>query len=295
MDKSKSVLAKLKNKSKGSGKSMQLHMQLFCQEELLRRISKSKYKEHFVLKGGLLIYMISGFEGRATVDMDFLLRHIDNTIEKIQEVVKEIIEVSTDNDFIRYEIISCEKISANKKYNGISVQLIARIENTRTSLYMDFGIGDVIIPDSEMRLIKTQLDEFEEVEIATYSLESTIAEKVDAILQRFELTSRMKDFYDIYYIASTFDFNGETLYEAVKKTIENRGTILEEDSFDRIMNLNTDDIILKRWLAFQKKFLIELGFDDVILFLDKFLRSLFMAIATGSRFAGQWNSKEESW
>lgn len=71
MDKSKSVLARLKNKSKQSGKSLQLHMQFFCQEELLRRISKSSYKENFVLKGGLLIYTLSGFEGRATVDMDF--------------------------------------------------------------------------------------------------------------------------------------------------------------------------------------------------------------------------------
>jgi len=295
MDKSKSVLARLKSKSKKSGKSLQLHMQLFCQEELLRRISKSKYKENFVLKGGLLIYTLSGFEGRATVDMDFLLRQIDNSIEKVQEVVKEITEIPTGNDFITYEIVRCEKISVDKKYNGISIQLIAKISNTRTTLHMDFGIGDVIVPKSETRRIITQLDEFEEVDITTYSLESTIAEKIDAILQRFELTSRMKDFYDIYYIASTFDFNSNTLYDAIKNTIENRGTVLEIDSIDRIENLKNDDVLLKRWSAFQKKFSIELEFDDVILFFDKFLRALLIALANGSEFTGHWNSSKQSW
>lgn len=295
MDKSKSVLARLKNRSKESGKSMQLHMQLFCQEELLRRISKSSYKENFVLKGGLLIYTLSGFEGRATVDMDFLLRHIENSIEKVKTVVQEIIDVSTENDFIKYEIVGCEKISIDKKYNGISVQLVAKIANTKTPLHMDFGIGDVIVPESEMRTIMTQLDDFEEVEIATYSLESTVAEKIDAILQRFELTSRMKDFYDIYYIASTFDFDGTVLHKAIKDTIENRGTILELDSFDRIENLKNDEVLLKRWSAFQKKFTIELSFEESILFLDKFLRVLLREIVDGNAFSGQWDSKKQSW
>lgn len=295
MDKSKSVLARLKNKSKESGKSLQLHMQLFCQEEMLRRISKSKYKENFVLKGGLLIYTLSGFEGRATVDMDFLLRHIENSVVNVQEVVKEIIETSTGNDFINYEIVGCEKISVDKKYNGISLQLIARIANTRTPLHMDFGIGDVIVPESETRMIITQLDEYEEVEIATYSLESTVAEKIDAILQRFELTSRMKDFYDIYYLATSFDFNGATLHRAIKDTVDNRGTVIEIDSFDRIGNLKDNVVLLKRWSIFQKKFSIDLSFDDAILFLDNFLRGLFLAIAKESEFTGEWDSKEQSW
>ncbi len=295
MNKSKSVLARLKNRSKESGKSMQLHMQLFCQEELLRRISKSSYKENFVLKGGLLIYTLSGFDGRATVDMDFLLRHIENSIETVKTVVQEIIDVSTDNNFIRYEIVGCEKISIDKKYNGVSVQLIAKIANTKTTLHMDFGVGDVIVPESEMRILMTQLDDFEEVEIVTYSLESTVAEKIDAILQRFELTSRMKEFYDIYYISSTFDFDGAILYKAIKDTIENRGTILELDSFDRIENLKNDEVLLMRWSAFQKKFSVELSFEELIFSLDKFLRVLLAKIVDGNVFSGQWDSKKQSW
>ena len=295
MDKSKSVLARLKNKSKQSGKDYQLHMQLFCQEELLRRISKSTYNENFVLKGGLLIYTLSGFEGRSTVDMDFLLRHIENSMENVQSVVEEIIHIETGNDYITYEITGCEKISVDKKYNGISIQLIAKIANTRTPLHMDFGIGDVIVPESETRRIMTQLDDFEEVDISTYSLESTVAEKVDAILQRFELTSRMKDFYDIYYIGSNFDFKGEVLFNAIKDTVHNRGTVLELDSFDRIDNLRNNEVLLRRWSAFQKKFLIELSFEEAIKFLDGFIREILYTIASGNEFNGEWNSKEQSW
>lgn len=295
MDITKSVLARLKNKSKQSGKSLQLHMQLFCQEELLRRISKSSYKENFVLKGGLLIYTLSGFEGRATVDMDFLLRHIENSMENVQKVVDEIINIETGNDYITYEVTGCEKISVDKKYNGVSIQLIARIANTRTPLHMDFGIGDVIVPESETRKVMTQLDNFEEVDIATYSLESMVAEKFDAILQRFELTSRMKDFYDIYYIGSSFDFKGEVLLSAIRDTVHNRGTVLEIDSFDRIDNLRNNEVILKRWSAFQKKFSIDLSFEEAIEFLDVFLRDILYAIASDSEFSRVWVSKEQRW
>lgn len=160
---------------------------------------------------------------------------------------------------------------------------------------MDFGIGDVIVPESETRKIMTQLDDFEEVDIATYSLESTVAEKVDAILQRFELTSRMKDFYDIYYIGSHFDFKGEILFNAIKDTVHNRGRVLEMDSFDRIENLKNNDVLLKRWSTFQKKFSIDLSFEESIEFLDVFLREILYTIVSDSEFNGEWNSKEQSW
>ncbi len=295
MNEAKSVIARLKNESKKSGKSLQLHLQLFCQEELLRRIVKSSYTENFILKGGLLIYTLSGYQGRATVDMDFLMRAIDNSLDKVEEVVREIIDTSTGNDFITYDIIDCEKISVDRKYNGISVKLIANIANTKTPLHMDFGVGDVIVPNTEKRKIITQLDTFEAVEIITYSLESTVAEKIDAILQRFELTSRMKDFYDIYYIGSTFDFNGKILFNAVKETTDNRGTKIESDSFDRIKNLKNNDVLLGRWKVFQKKFSIDLSFEDAIDFLEVFMSDIFHAIASSDDFDGKWQSKDCSW
>jgi len=101
---------------------------------------------------------------------------------------------------------------------------------------VDIGVGDIVLPKPKKRIIKPQLEGFEAPCIYTYSLESTIAEKLDAILQRFELTGRMKDFYDIYYLALTFDFEGEKLSSAISETLKNRKTNINPDSFARSLS-----------------------------------------------------------
>ena len=103
-DMAASVLARLKNKAKESGRSYQLCMQLFCQEEFLRRLEKSEYAENLVLKGGLFIYSLTDFDSRVTVDVGFLLRKIPNTPEQLKVILEEIIAVDTGNDFVTFEI-----------------------------------------------------------------------------------------------------------------------------------------------------------------------------------------------
>lgn len=201
-----SVLTRLKNKAKETGRSYQLCMQLFCQEEFLRRLQNSKYADNLVLKGGLFIYSITDFDSRVTVDVDFLLRKLPNTPEQLRAMLEEIIAIDTGNNFITFEIKSVSPISVAKKYAGISASLVAHIKNTRTPFSIDFGVGDVIVPNQEKRSIPTQLKDFSSPIINTYSLETTIAEKIDAILDLMEFSSRMKDYYDIYYLANKFDF-----------------------------------------------------------------------------------------
>ena len=99
-----SVLTRLKNKAQASGRSYQLCLQLFCQEEFLRRLEKSKYAENFVLKGGLFIYSLTEFDSRVTVDVDFLLRQMPNTPEQLRVVLEEIIAAPTENGFVTFEI-----------------------------------------------------------------------------------------------------------------------------------------------------------------------------------------------
>lgn len=111
-------------------------------------------------------------------------------------------------------------------------------------------MGDIIVPCAEKRTINTQFPDFEAPVIKTYSLESTIAEKFDAILQRFELTGRMKDFYDIYYLARTFEFNGAKLQAAIFEILQRRGTPYDRDSFKRIVALADDEDMQKRWKFF---------------------------------------------
>lgn len=189
-----SVLAKLKNKAKASGISYQQCLQLFFQEEFLRRLAGSKYTENFVLKGGLFIYTLTNFESRATVDVDFLMRGLNNDLARMDEIIAEILAVDTGNDFVTFKAAKAEPIAIQRKYHGISTQITGYIKNVRVPFNVDIGVGDVIVPNAQRRNIQTQLDGYEKPEILTYSLESTIAEKFDAILQRLELTGRMKDF-----------------------------------------------------------------------------------------------------
>lgn len=156
-------------------------MQLFCQEEFLRRLEKSEYAENLVLKGGLFIYSLTDFDSRVTVYVDFLLRKIPNTPEQLKEILKKIIEADTGNDFVTFEIKDIVPISVAKKYTGIGASIIARIKDTKTPFSIDFGVGDIIVPKQEKRKIPTQLSDFDAPMVNTYSIETTIAEKIDAI------------------------------------------------------------------------------------------------------------------
>lgn len=192
-----SVLARLKNRAKESGRSHQLCLQLFCQEEFLRRLEKSKYAENLVLKGGLFIYSLTEFDSRVTVDVDFLLKKVPNTPERLQILLQEIISCDTGNDFVTFVVKSVMPITIAKKYAGIRASIVACIKNTRTPFSIDFGVGDVIVPNQEKRKIPTQLADFDAPSVNTYSIETTVAEKLDAILSLMEFSSRMKDYYDI--------------------------------------------------------------------------------------------------
>jgi predicted nucleotidyltransferase component of viral defense system len=293
-DKAASVLAKLKNKAKISGISYQQCLQLFMQEEFLRKLSKSGYEDNLILKGGLFIYTLTNFESRATIDVDFLLRGFSNTIEDVKSMIGKIIETSTGNDFVSMTAKGFEEISPQRKYHGISTQIIGQIKNVRVPFNVDIGVGDIIVPKAEERRINTQLPDFEKPVIKTYSLESTIAEKFDAILQRFELTGRMKDFYDIYYLARTFDFEGAKLRAAIFETLKKRETPYDRDSFKRILALSEDEDMQKRWRYFLKNIKDDtLEFAVVIKEMQKFLEPVFDAIVDEEEWKKNWTFKQK--
>ena len=291
-----SVLARLKNKAKESGRSYQLCLQLFCQEEFLRRLEKSQYAENLVLKGGLFIYSVTDFDSRVTVDVDFLLRKVPNTPEQLQTVIETIISTPAGNDFVTFEIKDIAPIAVAKKYAGIGVSLVARIKNTKTPFSIDFGVGDVIVPKQEKRKIPTQLDDFTAPTVNTYSLETTIAEKIDAILSLMEFSSRMKDYYDIYYLANKFDFDGATLTEALRKTFENRGHIFTTDQFEQVMTFGSDDAMQKKWKAFVRKIDTKTdNYNTVLKTIKTFLGKPFVAAIEDENFTEQWFTAENQW
>ena len=295
-DKAASVLAKLRIKANASGISYQQCLQLFVQEEFLRKLSKSGYTEFLILKGGLFIYTLTNFESRATIDADFLLRGFSNFIEDVKELIETILATPTGNDYISMTAKGFEEISPQRKYRGISAQIIGQIKNVRVPFNVDIGVGDVIVPKAEQRTIHTQLPDFEAPVINTYSLESTIAEKFDAILQRFELTSRMKDFYDLYYLARTFDFDGARLQKAIIETLQNRGTPYDRDSFQRIAALADDEAMQKRWKYFLKNIKDDtLEFSVVIAEIQTFLEPVFEAVVNEDEWQRRWAGAQNEW
>lgn len=296
MDRGASVLAKLKTKSKQTGNSLQMHLQLFCQEEFLRRLALSKYADNLVLKGGLFIYTLTNFESRATVDVDFLLRQLPNSVEEMEKIITEILSVDTGNDFIEFTAGSFESISPQRKYTGVSCQIVGKIKNTRTPFSVDLGVGDIIVPKAEKRKIPVQLEDFSQPEISTYSLESTIAEKFDAILQRLEMTSRMKDFYDIYYLSKMFGFDGRKLQEAISETLQNRGTSYNRNSMQQIAGFVNDSEMVAKWKRALKDIKNpDLSFEEVVESIVNFLNPIWSKLVDEEEFFGEWIIAEQKW
>ncbi len=290
MTNEKIILQKLKSKAATKGMPFQLMLQLFCQEEFLRRLERSEYKEKLILKGGLFLFSYSGFESRPTMDIDFLALHLSNDKDEMKIVIKSICQVTTENDFIKIDIKSTENIAEMKAYHGVRLKMLATIANTKTPFDVDIGLGDVIVPSVNEVEISTQLDGFIPPRLASYSLESTIAEKLEAMFDRMETTSRMKDYYDIYYLACHYDFEGRILMEAIRQTFLNRGTDCTMGSLKRIAVIYKDSNMINRWTTFTNKTLgVTLNFEIVVHLIIEFIEPLVHSIEEGSLILKNWN------
>jgi len=134
-----SVIARLKTRAQKDGLQLQLLLNLFCQEEFLRRIQKSKYSDNLILKGGFLLYCISEFGGRPTMDADYSLKNHSNDMAEVEKMVGEIIGTSCKNDFIRFEMRGAEEIAENREYNGVRVNLMGYIKNKKGVSHVTLG------------------------------------------------------------------------------------------------------------------------------------------------------------
>lgn len=150
--------------------------------------------------------------------------------------------------------------------------------------------------DFLLRKVPIQLDDFTVPTVNAYSLETTIAEKIDAILSLMEFSSRMKDYYDIYYLANKFNFDGTVLTEALRKTFENRGHTFTTDQFEQVMAFDSDDAMQKKWKAFCRK--IDTKTDDygtVLKTIKTFLTKPFTSAVEGKKFIKQWSAANSEW
>ena len=222
----KSVKERLLNISRDEQYSSQLLLSRYFQERLLYRLSVSEYKDRFILKGGALLYAHDGFQARPTLDIDFMARRISNDAENIKGIFSEICQIACAEDGVSFDSDTIEtgEIAITKEYHGVRVSLMAHLDTAQQRISMDVGFGDVITPYPQQLAFPALIDTVPGTTILTYSLETVVAEKFQAMISLSIGNSRMKDFFDVYQIMTRQDIDAEILGEAIKATFANRDT-----------------------------------------------------------------------
>ena len=286
-----SVHQRLINKAKESSRPFNELLQYFAIERFIYRLSKSPYADKFILKGALMFSAWCGLASRPTMDID-LLGIIDNRLEVITTAIKDacLMDVDTDGISFNAETIEAVRITEDAEYEGVRVRVHGSLGKARISLQIDIGFGDVIVPNPRTVSYPTILD-FPAPTFKGYTMESTIAEKFQAMVKLGVLNSRIKDFYDIWVLSRTFDFKGKILAEAVEKTFENRNTPVTLDAAPFDPSFGKDEDKNVQWKGFIRKTkLINApeSFEEVMTTVKLFLKPLAAAIIEQRSFNSNW-------
>ena len=250
-----SLRAKINNYAKEHGILAQVVLQNYMFECLLDRISRSKYVDNFVIKGGILVSSLVGLDVRSTMDMDTTLVHLSLTEEKIKESMIVIIAVPAD-DGIVFNFVSVEPIRKDDVYGGFCLRLDAKYESIETPLSIDISTGDAITPEPMNYGYKRLFNSENVIPLRSYPLETVLAEKIETIITRGILNTRPRDFYDVYILTKTQGYNAETLRKAIFATAEHRGTkaIMEAETNNRLAVIENSSELQSQWAKYQKKF-----------------------------------------
>lgn len=224
-----SVRARLTNRARASGDEFQLVVRRYFYERFLARLAASEARDRFVLKGAMLFQLWADQPYRATADLDLLYRGSADHA-KLERELREILVIDVDEDGVTFDAdgIESENIRAADEYAGVRVHFIARLGTIRDRLQVDIGIADSVWPPPQKSEYRTLLGS-DPPSILTYSRESVIAEKFEAMILLGMTNTRIKDFFDIHYLASTFAFEGISVAEAMRRTLTARKTKLPVD------------------------------------------------------------------
>lgn len=214
----------IKKKASEKNISAQLVMQNYMMERFLERISLSKYKENFILKGGFLIAAIVGLDSRATMDLDATIKGLSLTHEIIKNIFNDICHTDV-NDDVTFSILKISDIRISSEYPGIRVNLEANYFPLKVPFTVDITTGDKITPREIEYSFNLMFDE-RSISILAYNLETILAEKLETILSRNIANTRARDFYDIYIIFKLrgTEYNSDVLKTALNETSNKRGS-----------------------------------------------------------------------
>ena len=262
-----SIKGKIRSLAEKKNLKSQEVLQIYFFERFLERLSKSNYKNNFVIKGGFLISSLIGIENRTTMDMDTTIKGIALKEEKIKEIVEEIINIDVD-DGIRFEIKDISYIREEDEYENFRISLIANVGKTKNPMKLDLTTGDAITP-REIEYTYPCIFRQEDIKIMAYPLETILAEKYETIIRRNITTTRMRDFYDLYtlYKLKKDEIDYKILKEAIERTSDKRGSQeIIKDYEEIIEDIKEDSYLRSLWEVYlsENKYIGDLTFDKVV-------------------------------
>ncbi|ELR99686.1 nucleotidyl transferase AbiEii/AbiGii toxin family protein [Gloeocapsa sp. PCC 73106] len=295
-----SVRTRLKNKSTSAREDVSVILTRYTLERFLYRISQSLYKEQFILKGALLFSVWSDQPHRPTRDLDLLGRG-NNTLSYLEQVFSDICQIMVPVDGLEFNpnTIKSQKIKEDQEYEGVRINLQANLAGTRTRIpvQIDIGFGDVVTP-APLFLEFPPLLDFPAPQLLVYPRETVVAEKFQAIVMLGIANSRLKDFYDLWFLSQNFEFEGKTLCQAIKTTFARRRTSLPElIPLGLTADFAEDKNKVNQWKAFVSKTKLLAqppSLSEVVSILLKFLWPPTQGAAKGETFQKFW-SPQGNW
>ena len=288
-----SVRQRLLNKARAEGRPFNELLQYFALERFLYRLGRSSYSNRFVLKGALMFGVWQGPFSRPTRDVD-LLGYVEHTVERVTTVMRAICQQSVpEDDGLRFDAdsVTGERIVEAASYEGVRVKLVAYLEAARVLVQIDIGFGDPLVPGPNPIRLPTIL-EFPPPELQGYSRESAIAEKLQAMVYLGVVNSRMKDFYDIWWLATRFEFEGAILAQAIRETFRSRQTTLLQPPAAFSDSFTNDREKQAQWTAFIRRIQIEnvpVSLSDAVQEIKAFLQPVVQALIDEQPFSKHWS------
>lgn len=252
---SRQLKALVRNPTKGDSLQAQIIMRNYVMERFLERISLSKYRNNFILKGGMLVSAMVGLDTRSTMDIDTTIKNMPLSVENAKEMIEEIIAIPID-DGMTFSIKSVGEIMDEAEYSGVRANLEATLETMRTPLKVDISTGDIITPREVLYTFRLMFEE-RTISILAYNLETVLAEKMETVIARGVANTRLRDYYDLYILQNeyTHAMNMEQFKAAFLATSKKRNSIQLITEGNRILKEIADSEVMQGlWKSYQKKF-----------------------------------------
>jgi predicted nucleotidyltransferase component of viral defense system len=291
IDVGSSIRQRLLNLAHASHRSFNEVLQYYMIERFIYRLSKSSYRHKLILKGALMFVAWNLTETRATRDID-LLGKTSHSIENITQIIRDICLIDCPEDAANFlpETIDCSPIQERNEYHGIRVRFFGELAKARTRMQIDIGFGDSVSPCPQDLYYPTLL-EMPQPSIMGYTPESLIAEKVHAMIKLGIINSRIKDYYDVWFLSQQFPFKGYELAAAIKQTFLTRRTALTNFNIDILHQLGSDEVKHRYWKAYiEKNQLLDsaISFNSVINQIELFIYPIFEYQLKNKEFEQIW-------